>query len=290
MGITGDKQMQLTDYKDNNEPWTLNELNLIATSMGDFSLINSVPNSIRKFVYQRPVDKNVYPWLAQNVENKTPIKYSDYIKLANQQTSYLTEYEKSTKQDKPMANRTGKYLSLKIKDGEANTRSLIFQAYTTGINDPRPFIKELINSEKKLLKKTINDINLYSIEYGYNVKLASLVSFGKQLKQKLYDDTNYELSLRECINIYLSLDESEQFHIAKEIHEEIKLQWIDPYTWIKDYLTTAVLSVPKPKVLFDSNKLKIHIKDGYIYLFEKKLNMESRAEIKLDVKSNTYYI
>ena len=361
--------MQLTDYavyKDNNEFWTLTEIRIIAIAMGDFSLIVETPNSIRKFVYQRPVDKKVYPWLAQNIENKTQISYSDFIKLISQQNSYLTErelikwesinsykkftvncdmvrigntvpgillgqtykllaihrhredssnvcftikdsldnirrwtsstmwklkpyeksYEKSTKQEKPMANRTGKYLSLKIKDGKANTRSLIFQAYATRINDPRPFIKELINNEMKSLKQTLNDINLYSIEYGYNVKLASLVSFGILLQQKLYADINYELSLWECVNTYLLLDELEQFNEAKEV----QIHWSDPYTWIANYLTHSVLSIPKPKVLFNSNKFKIHIKDGYIYLFEKKLNMESRAEIKLDVKSNTYYI
>lgn len=277
--------MNLTDYavyKDNNEPWTIDELRLIATSMGDSSSI--VDTQSYKYVYQRPSDCEVYPWSSQNIQNKTPIDYLDYLKLINKSRS------KPTKQEKPIANRTGKYLSLKIKDGEANIRSLIFQAYTTKINDPRPFIKVLINQEMKRLKQTLNDISLYSIDYGYNVKLASLVSFGIILQQKLYADINYELSLWECVNIYLLLDELEQFHRAKEVHEEMKLQWIDPYTWIKDYLTHQVLSIPKPKVLFNSNKLKIYIKDGHIYLFEKKLNMESRAEIKLDVKSNTYSI
>lgn len=70
----------------------------------------------------------------------------------------------------------------------------------------------------------------------------------------------------------------------------MKLQWIDPYTWIKDYLTPAVLSIPKPKVLFNSNKFKLHIKDGCIYFLDKKPQIEYKAEIKLDVKSNKYYI
>lgn len=263
----------LTDYavyKENNQPWTVEEVKLIAKAMMDKSSFSYLNDTITKYVYS---DHGwVYNWFTQDVENKTPITYTDFLKLTQHKPT----------QDKPMKNRQGKYLSLKVKDGEANVRNLIYQAYATGINDPRPYIQELISNEKKRLKQVLNSLDLASINYGFNIKLASLIAHGKQLQNEFYNNPDFELSLTRCINIY---------NLTDELHTFLEMQNTeDPYKWIADYLTPKLLDVPTPKVLFKSNKLTIKLQDGCLYYTDHKSNIEYKAEIKLDLKSNTYYI
>lgn len=182
----------------------------------------------------------------------------------------------------------GKYLSLKIKNGVANARSLIYQAESTGINDPRPYIQEIIAAEKKALKQKIVDLNLYTVSYGYNIKLASLIECGKILQKAVYENPSVEMGLKDCIAMYKLLDELTILDVVITRAEETRTAYECPYKWIAKFLTAENLNVPKEKVLFDSNKLTITLKNGWL-----KLNNHReiyKIDIKLDVKTGTYYI
>lgn len=182
----------------------------------------------------------------------------------------------------------GQYLSLKIKNGVANARSLIYQAESTGINDPRPYIQEIIAAEKKALKQKIVDLNLSAINYGYNIKLASLVECGKILQKAVYENPSIEMGLKDCIAMYKLLDELMILDVIITRAEETRTAYECPYKWIAKFLTAENLNVPKEKVLFKSNKLTITLKNGWL-----KLNNHReiyKIDIKLDVKTGTYYI
>lgn len=183
----------------------------------------------------------------------------------------------------------GKYLSLKIKNGVANARSLIYQAELTGIKDPRPYIQEIIATEKKALKQKIVDLNLYTVNYGYNIKLASLIECGKILQKAVYENPSIEMGLKDCIAMYKLLDELTILDVVITRAKETRTAYECQYKWIAKFLTAENLNVPKEKVLFESNKLTITLKNGWLKLDNHKEGTY-KIDIKLDVKTGTYYI
>ena len=186
--------------------------------------------------------------------------------------------------------KTGKYLSLKINNGQANIRELVYQAYNTNIKDPRPYVQELISKEKDRLKSIVISLDLDTIQYGYNIKLATLVNETKSFQKHLKTDSSIELDNLTCTYIYTLLDEIAILNVLQSYAEDNKLEYKDPYEWVSKYLTDSVLNSPKTTTLFVSNKLHIYIKDGYVHYNEHKTGRTYKAVIKLDVKSNTYYI
>ena len=60
------------------------------------------------------------------------------------------------------------------------------------------------------------------------------------------------------------------------------------YSWIKDYLTQKNINSEDEVVLFESNKLKIFIEDGYIRILTKKTGLEMSVEIKY--KNGQFYL
>ena len=388
--------MKITDYavyKDDKQPWTVDEVTIIARTMGDFSLIEVTTYKTNKFCYYREGES--YPWNSQDISDKTPISYTDYLKLITptkdnikvgskvlivdkwvhgcypneegkmdkylntivtisdvSQSKYygivcsieedsgtwtwhlpsfkclvLPEVIKPTngiplcwhmsrqagksisidsmiklkdllKQEKPMTNlfeqllspRKGKYLSLKINNGQANVRSLIHQAHATGIDDPRPYIKSLISAEMKRLKQEIAGLDLDTIQYGFDVRLATLVNASKKLQQDIYNAPDTSITHSDCTHIYKLLDEVAILKAKQQAATDLGMSYIDPYAWIAPYLTPANLNIPKAKTLFISNKFHIYIKDGYVGFEDFKTETRYKAEIKLDVASNTYYI
>ena len=402
--------MKITDYavyKDDKTDWTIDEVKLIAQSMGANITFNSLKHPDIKYVYMAQ-SGDVYNWYRQNIDDKTPISYTDYLKLitptvdnikigskvlivdkwtpdcyANssgamdhylntvvtiidkhgpayfiegsdsvitwrfhlpsfkclvlpelpdtkpvtelsepstwalsnlaeqlylQQSRHtgksilidsMTKFKDLLKQEKPMnfkalfgpkPSRRGKYLSLKIKNGKANVRSLIYQAYNTEIEDPRPYIQSLIADEIKRLKQTVAGLDLSTIQYGFDIKLATLINDTTDLQQKIYNDPDIELDYRDCTHIYTLLDELAILQTKQQAATDLGSVYVDPYLWIKPYLTAEVLNIPKAKTLFVSNKIHIYIKDGYIMFSGAKAGCTYKAIIKLDVASNTYYI
>lgn len=293
--------MNLTDYavyKEDNKPWKLDEVNLIAKLMGDHNTsFISINNPTKRFVYSW--DDDVHNWSEQNIEGKTEITFKEFLKLAKPQEidpfrSHLERIQTNLlellklKQEKQMTK--GKYLSLKINNGEANVRELIYQAYNTNIKDPRPYVQTLITNEKDRLKSIVLSLDLDTIQYGYNIKLATLVNETKNFQQHLRDNPSMELDNLTCTYIYTLLDEIAILSAMQAHAEDNKLEYKDPYIWIAKYLTDSVLNSPKPTTLFVSNKLHIYIKDGYVHYNEHKTGRTYKAAIKLDIKSNTYYI
>lgn len=175
----------------------------------------------------------------------------------------------------------GKYLSLKIKNKQANVKELIFQSFYTNIRDPRPYINDLILQEKVELLEKIKRTDLTLVNYGYNIKLARLL---RSVKQLTVVEEASELSLASCITIYTFFDE-----LAEYTAQTTSVATC-PYSWIAEYLVSDILDVPATKTLFTSNKYTIYIKDGSIYLDDFRTNNLYSADIKLDVNTNTYTI
>lgn len=175
----------------------------------------------------------------------------------------------------------GKYLSLKIKNNKANVRELVFQAFYTNIQDPRPYITNLLLQEKVELLEKVKRTDLTLVNYGYNIKLARLL---RSVKQLTVVEEASELSLASCITIYTFFDE------LKEYTAQTTSVATCPYNWIAGYLVSDILDVPATKTLFTSNKYTIYIKDGSIYLDDFKTNNLYSVDIKLDVNTNTYTI
>lgn len=140
--------MKIADYavyKEDKTPWTVDEVKLIVKSMGGTTKFTRLNNPTKRFVYYW--DGNTYNWQQQNIKGKTKITFKEFLLLTK--TIEFNIY-KQLKQEKQM--KTGKYLSLKINNGEANVRELIYQAYNTEINDPRPYVQDLISKEKDFFK------------------------------------------------------------------------------------------------------------------------------------------
>ena len=277
-------------YKEDGSPWTVDEVKLISKLMGGSVNFNKLNDPTKRFVYFW--DDDVYNWYEQKIEGKITITLRDFYSLARRQEfeklKELNLFKPIKLQEKQM--KTGKYLSLKINNGEANVRELIYQAYYAEIKDPRPYVQDLISNEKDRLKSVVISLDLDTIQYGYNIKLATLVNETKKFQQQLEINSSMELDNLTCIYIYTILDEIAILNAMQSHAEDNKLEYKDPYIWVAKYLTDSVLNSPKSTTLFISNKLHIYIKDGYVHYNEHKTGRTYRAIIKLDIKSNTYYI
>jgi hypothetical protein len=133
----------------------------------------------------------------------------------------------------------GKYLSLSIKNGQSNVKSLIHQAMYTGIKDPRPYIKDLIQRELNRLTTDVSTMNLESIDYGFNIKLASQVSYFKGLKVALAKNDITTMDIQDAVNFYNFKKELVSYEKARIANNNIC-----PYLWVSNHLKADVLKRP----------------------------------------------
>lgn len=120
--------------------------------------------------------------------------------------------------------------------------------------------------------------------------MATLVNETKVAQQLLRTDSSIKLDDKSCIYIYQLLDEITILNTLQSHAEDNKIEYKDQYEWIAKYLTESVLNSPKSTTLFVSNKLAIYIRDGYVYYHEHKTDRTYKIAVKLDIKSNRYYI
>ena len=167
-----------------------------------------------------------------------------------------------------------KFLTLKVKDGVVNAKSLIDQAYSTDIEDPRQFIKDIISAEVKRVETAILTTSLDLVSYGFNIKLAAQVAYFTKLKAELTANS-YKLDLEDTVNFYEFQKELITYESAKARNNDICT-----FNWIKDHLTHDKINKPGKHRLFTSNKIRIFIKNGEIpfdtntenYMVDIKLN------------------
>lgn len=167
-----------------------------------------------------------------------------------------------------------KFLTLKVKDGVANAKSLIYQTHSTGIKDPRQFIKDIIYTEIKRVETAILAISFDLVSYGFNIKLAAQVAYLTGTKAELTAG-NTELDLDDVITFYEFEKENASYSRSRERNEDVC-----PFNWIKDHLTHDRINKPGKHRLFTSNKIRIFIKNGEIHYHT------NDAEFNVDIKFN----
>ena len=173
-----------------------------------------------------------------------------------------------------------KFLTLKVKDGIANAKSLIYQAHSTGIKDPRQFIKDIIYAEVKRVEAAILATSFDLVNYGFNIKLAAQVAYFTNLKAELTTDS-YKLDLEDTVNFYEFQKELLTYESAKARNNDIC-----PFNWIKDHLTHDKINKPGKHKLFTSNKIRIFIKNGEIHY--QTNDAEFMTDIKFNPESNQF--
>ena len=179
----------------------------------------------------------------------------------------------------------GKYLSLSIKNGQSNVKSLIHQAVYTGIKDPRPYIKDLIQRELNILTHDVSTINLENIDYGFNIKLASQVAYFKGLKAALAKNEITSMDTQDATNFYNFKKELVSYEKARTANENVC-----PYSWISNHLKSEVLDRPGLHELFVSNNIIITTKDGKLSFVSTKEGKKYSVNIKLNVATGLYSI
>jgi hypothetical protein len=179
----------------------------------------------------------------------------------------------------------GKYLSLSIKNGQSNVKSLIHQAMYTGIKDPRPYIKDLIQRELNRLTTDVSTMNLESIDYGFNIKLASQVSYFKGLKAALAKNDITGMDIQDAVNFYNFKKELVSYEKAR-----ISNNNVCPYLWVSNHLKADVLDKPGLHTLFVSNNIIIIAKDGKLSFESTKESKKYSVNIKLNVATGVYSI
>lgn len=179
----------------------------------------------------------------------------------------------------------GKYLSLSIKNGQSNVKSLIHQAMYTGIKDPRPYIKDLIQRELNRLTTDVSTMNLESIDYGFNIKLASQVSYFKGLKAALAKNDITGMDIQDAVNFYNFKKELVSYEKAR-----ISNNNVCPYLWVSNHLKADVLDKPGLHTLFVSNNIIIIAKDGKLSFESTKESIKYSVNIKLNVATGVYSI
>ena len=179
----------------------------------------------------------------------------------------------------------GKYLSLSVKNGQSNVKSLIHQAVYTGIKDPRPYIKDLIQRELNILTTDVSTINLENIDYGFNIKLASQVSYFKGLKAALAKNEITSMDTQDATNFYNFKKELVSYEKARTANENVC-----PYSWISNHLKSEVLDRPGLHELFVSNNIVITTKDGKLSFVSTKEGKKYSVNIKLNVATGLYSI
>lgn len=179
----------------------------------------------------------------------------------------------------------GKYLSLSIKNGQSNVKSLIHQAAYTGIKDPRPYIKDLIQRELNRLTTDVSTMNLESIDYGFNIKLASQVSYFKGLKAALAKNDITGMDIQDAVNFYNFKKELVSYEKARIANNNVC-----PYLWVSNHLKADVLDKPGLHTLFVSNNIIILAKDGKLSFESTKESKKYSVNIKLNVATGLYSI
>lgn len=173
-----------------------------------------------------------------------------------------------------------KFLTLKVKDGVANAKSLIYQTHSTGIKDPRQFIKDIISTEIKRVETAILTSSFDLVSYGFNIKLAAQVAYLTRTKADLTAG-NTELDLYDVITFYEFEKENASYSRSRERNEDIC-----PFNWIKDHLTHDKINKPGKHRLFTSNKIRVFIKSGKIYYHTN--DAEFNVDIKFNPESNQF--
>lgn len=173
-----------------------------------------------------------------------------------------------------------KFLTLKVKDGVANAKSLIYQAYSTDIEDPRQFIKDIISAEIKRVETAILTSSFDLVNYGFNIKLAAQVAYLTRTKADLTAG-NTELDLYDVITFYEFEKENASYSRSRERNEDIC-----PFNWIKDHLTHDKINKPGKHRLFTSNKIRVFIKNGEIHYHTN--DAEFNVDIKFNPESNQF--
>ena len=179
----------------------------------------------------------------------------------------------------------GKYLSLSIKNGQSNVKSLIHQAMYTGIKDPRPYIKDLIQRELNRLTTDVSTMNLESIDYGFNIKLASQISYFKGLKAVLAKNDIITMDIQDAVNFYNFKKELVSYEKARIANNNVC-----PYIWVSNHLKSDVLDKPGIHPLFTSNNIIILAKDGKLSFESTKEGKKYSVNIKLNVATGLYSI
>jgi hypothetical protein len=179
----------------------------------------------------------------------------------------------------------GKYLSLSIKNGQSNVKSLIHQAAYTGIKDPRPYIKDLIQRELNRLTTDVSTMNLESIDYGFNIKLASQVSYFKGLKAALAKNDITMMDIQDAVNFYNFKKELVSYEKARIANNNVC-----PYLWVSNHLKADVLDKPGLHTLFVSNNIIIIATDGKLSFESTKESKKYSVNIKLNVATGVYSI
>lgn len=179
----------------------------------------------------------------------------------------------------------GKYLSLSIKNGQSNVKSLIHQAMYTGIKDPRPYIKDLIQRELNRLTTDVSTMNLESIDYGFNIKLASQVSYFKGLKAALAKNDITTMDIQDAVNFYNFKKELVSYEKSRIANNNVC-----PYLWVSNHLKADVLDKPGLHTLFVSNNIIIIAKDGKLSFESTKEGKKYSVNIKLNVATGLYSI
>lgn len=173
-----------------------------------------------------------------------------------------------------------KFLTLKVKDGVANAKSLIYQTHSTGIKDPRQFIKDIISTEIKRVETAILTSSFYLVSYWFNIKLAAQVAYLTRTKADLTAG-NTELDLYDVITFYEFEKENASYSRSRERNEDIC-----PFNWIKDHLTHDKINKPGKHILFTSNKIRVFIKNGEIHYHTN--DAEFNVDIKFNPESNQF--
>lgn len=173
------------------------------------------------------------------------------------------------------SNKT-QYLSVKKKNGNIDKKSMVYQAAYTGISDPRPYVKQFIKEELKLVASQICAYNFESVSYGFNIKLAAQVKKLTKLKAKLTDSI---VTLAEAVSFY---------EFQKELEKYTKLRadnaGVCPYAWLNEHINNPLHHKPGKHQLFLSNKIDIFMKDGSI-IYE---DLEFKAFVDLKYNQTTH--
>lgn len=173
-----------------------------------------------------------------------------------------------------------KFLTLKVKDGVANAKSLIYQTHSTDIKDPRQFIKDIISAEIKRVETAILTSSFDLVSYGFNIKLAAQVAYLTRTKADLTAG-NTELDLYDVITFYEFEKENASYSSSRERNEDIC-----PFNWIKDHLTHDKINKPGKHRLFTSNKIRVFIKNGELHYHTN--DAEFNVDIKFNPESNQF--
>ena len=175
------------------------------------------------------------------------------------------------------------YLSLRIKNSQANVQTLIHQAFFSGLVDPREYVQDLISRELNRLTAELSTINLENIKYGFNIKLASQVSYFTRIKTELNKSLEI-MDLEKAVNFYRFKKEVESYSKLREANNGIC-----PFNWIANHLNPALLDKRGIHTLFKSNKINITLHDGELSIAVKDEALY-KTTVKLTVATNVYYI